>query len=103
MMVVRPQRQAIVRDRGVEGAPDLVIEVMSLRPSLERVRKFKLYAKSGVLEYWLVDPVGKTIEVYVLDDGDYHLIGYYGSDETARSALFDVEIALEKAFEDFVW
>lgn len=101
MMVVRRERQAIVQERGVEGAPDLVLEVTSSRPALDRVRKFRLYAKTGIAEYWLVDPIGKTVEVYVLDDGDYHLIGYYGAGEVARSALFDVSIAIDDAFADF--
>lgn len=101
MMVVRRERQAIVQERGVEGAPDLVLEVMSTRPSLDRIRKFRIYAKTGIPEYWLVDPIGKTIEVYVLDDGEYHLIGYYGDGEIARSALFDVSIAIDEAFADF--
>ncbi len=101
LTVVRRERQEIVKERGVEGPPDLVIEVTSTRPSLDRVRKFKIYAKAGITEYWLVDPIGKTIEVYVLDDGDYHLIGYYGNGEVARSAMFDVSIAIDAAFADF--
>ena len=101
MTVVRRERQEIIKERGLEGPPDLAIEVMSSRPSLDRVRKFRLYAKTGIAEYWLVDPIGKTIEVYVLDDGDYHLIGYYGDGEVARSALFDVSIAIDAVFADF--
>jgi Uma2 family endonuclease len=103
ILVIRRERQDIVKDRGVEGPPDLAIEVMSSRPALDRVRKFELYAAEGIAEYWLVDPVGKTIEVYVLDEGMYHLIGYYGEGEIAHSALFDVSISIEEAFEDFPW
>lgn len=102
LMVVRRERMEIVHERGVEGPPDLAIEIMSPRPSIDRVRKFKIYAKAGVPEYWLVDPIGKTIEVYVLDDGAYHLIGYYGSGEVAQSAFFDLSLTFEEAFED-VW
>jgi len=101
LTVVRRERQDIVKERGVEGPPDLAIEVMSSRPSLDRVRKFRIYAKAGIREYWLVDPVGKTIEVYVLDDGEYHLVGYYGDGEVARSALFDVSISIDDTFADF--
>jgi len=88
----------LLRVRGVEGAPDLAIEVMSSRPALDRVRKFALYAKAGIAEYWLVDPIGETIEVYFLVEGDYQLAGYYGQGEVAQSVVFDVEIPLRDVF-----
>lgn len=50
---------------GVHGAPDLVVEVLS--PSTvkrDRTHKKDVYGKCGVREYWLVDPAGKTVEVY---------------------------------------
>jgi len=51
----------------VQGAPDLVVEILS--PSTagrDRVAKRTLYGKYGVREYWIVDPVGSTIEVLTL-------------------------------------
>lgn len=98
LMIVRRERASIVRERGVEGAPDLALEVMSTRPALDRVRKFGLYAKTGVAEYWLVDPVGQTIEVYFLVEGEYQLLGYYGHGEVARSGLFDVVVPIDDVF-----
>ncbi len=98
LMAVRRERASIVRERGVEGAPDLVIEVMSSRPALDRVRKFDLYAKAGIAEYWLVDPIGQTIEVYFLVEGSYELAGYYGEGEIAQSVVFDVEVPLRDVF-----
>jgi len=55
-------------------APDLVVEVLS--PSTEandRGVKLTDYAAHGVLEYWIVDPDGETIEQYLLEDGRYDL------------------------------
>lgn len=98
LMIVRRQRASIVRERGVEGAPDLAIEVMSTRPALDRVRKFGLYAKAGIAEYWLVDPIGETIEVYFLVEGEYQLAGYYGRGEVAQSVLFAVDVPLRDFF-----
>ena len=54
-----------IKTDGVHGAPDLVVEVLS--PSTvkrDRTRKKDVYGLCGVREYWLVDPAGKTVEVY---------------------------------------
>ncbi len=76
-MMVVCEREKIKYD-GVYGAPDLVVEVLS--PSTaKRDKGYKkdVYEKCGVREYWLVEPVGKSIEVYLLKDGDYVLDEVY--------------------------
>ena len=63
-----------IKPSHVEGAPTLIIEVLS--PSTEvfdRRRKMVLYARSGVKEVWLVRPYPSLIEVYVLDGPSYRL------------------------------
>ena len=68
----------IVKRNGIYGAPDLVVEVLSLgTKKRDRGYKKDLYEKSGVREYWLVDPDTKTIEVYLLTDGKFHLDEVY--------------------------
>ena len=52
-------------EKGLKGAPQLVVEVLSLPAAInDRTKKFKLYQESGVQEYWIADPLNKTIEVY---------------------------------------
>lgn len=54
-----------LKEDGIYGAPDLVVEVLS--PSTvkrDRTHKKDVYGKCGVREYWLVDPASKTVEVY---------------------------------------
>ena len=53
-------------DRWIEGAPDLVAEVLS--PSTARLdaRKPKIYAAAGVTEMWVLDPKARTISAYDL-------------------------------------
>ena len=56
-------------DRGCEGAPDLVVEVVS--PSsvgMDYVTKLVLYRDAGVREYWICDPLKGTTLAYVFDD-----------------------------------
>ena len=62
---------------GCKGAPDLVIEVLS--PSTRRhdkFVKFGLYQRAGVREYWIVDPVSRDIQAFLLEDGRYSIKGY---------------------------
>lgn len=56
-------------DRGCEGAPDFIIEIVS--PSSRRMDYYKkcaLYAESGVREYWIVDPETQRTMIYRYED-----------------------------------
>lgn len=71
-------KKEIIKRNGVHGAPDLVVEVLS--PGTEkRDRGYKkdLYEKSGVREYWLVEPETQTVEVYLLKDKKFVLDEVY--------------------------
>ncbi len=58
--------------RGVRGAPDLVIEVISPASAFhDHQRKRAVYERAGVREYWLVDPIERLITCYALEDGRY--------------------------------
>lgn len=61
-------------EKGCIGAPDLVIEVLSPGNSRTEMKdKFELYQESGVLEYWIVSPIEKTIQVWVLDKTGHYI------------------------------
>ena len=65
-------RRDIVKERGIEGAPDLIAEVVSEgNRRHDEVRKRKLYARHGVPEYWVVDPALDTVKVYRGPEGGY--------------------------------
>ncbi len=65
VVYVSPERLGIARRR-FEGAPDLVVEVVSPGSARrDRLWKLKLYAEAGVREYWIVDPEAKAIEFLV--------------------------------------
>ena len=75
MVVCDPDK---IKPDGVHGAPDLVVEVLSPGTArYDRGRKKKVYEKSGVKEYWLVDPAGKSIEQYIMVDGCFELNNVY--------------------------
>ena len=58
----------------IELAPHLVVEILS--PSTvgnDRTIKKDLYERSGVSEYWIVDPIEQQVEQWILRDGKYLL------------------------------
>lgn len=75
LMMIHRSRLHIVTDRGVEGAPDLVVEIMSPGSrKRDKVLKMRMYARHGVPEYWIVDAVSRTLEQYRIHDGGEHYI-----------------------------
>jgi len=71
LVFVSKARVGIIEERGVFGAPDLVVEVLSQRTkSRDRGLKLEAYAEHGVREYWILDPVRRSIEVFVLHGRD---------------------------------
>jgi Uma2 family endonuclease len=87
-------------DMGCKGAPDLVIEVLS--PSTirhDRFTKFNLYQRAGVREYWIVDPAGKSIQVFILEDGRYTAKDFGVAGDTLKvNVLEDCVIDLSPVF-----
>jgi Uma2 family endonuclease len=64
-----------VSQRGIEGAPTLVVEVLSPTTTrTDRTTKLRLYARYGVPQYWIVDSEAHAIEVYELSGGAYSLV-----------------------------
>ncbi|TYS13252.1 Uma2 family endonuclease [Rossellomorea vietnamensis] len=88
-------------DKGCNGAPDLIIEILS--PSsvkLDRWNKFQLYEKAGVKEYWLVDPVNESVEIYLLVNEQYKFQGVFTKVDTITvNILYGLEIDLNQIFE----
>jgi Uma2 family endonuclease len=86
--------------RGCNGAPELIIEILSPSNSAIDIKdKYKLYAEAGVTEYWIVYPEEQHIQQYVLDNEVYRLQNVVTKTEKIIPYLFpDLEIELEKVF-----
>ncbi len=65
LLYISNERAALLTEANAKGAPDLVIEVLSksTRRRDETLKRDR-YERFGVLEYWLADPVGRTVRVY---------------------------------------
>jgi len=72
LIYVEKKRRVQVMDGVMRGAPNLVIEIISpSQPNRDRKKKFTLYQKYGVPEYWLFNPHDQSQEFYILVDGKY--------------------------------
>lgn len=88
-------------DRGANGAPDLVIEILSPSTASKDLKeKFFLYEMVGVKEYWIVDPSNKTLSVFILnEDGKYERGVVYAGEDLLKTILFEgLEIKMEEVF-----
>jgi len=86
-------------DRGCNGPPDMVVEVISPSSAkYDRLWKFRKYQKAGVREYWIVDPEIKTVQVCVLENGRYITSVYDETDKAPVTVLEGCEIDLSGVF-----
>ena len=101
LLFVSAGRTDMITEANVQGAPDLVVEILS--PSTEsrdRGYKRELYARHGVREYWLVDPDASTITVLALSENDYAVAGTYGEGQTLVSPTLEgLDLRLGEVFE----
>ncbi len=70
------------------GAPDLVVEIASpSTAAFDRLTKYDIYARTGVVEYWIVKPTNRTVEVLVLESGEYRSPGSFSGQATLPSRV----------------
>jgi Uma2 family endonuclease len=89
ILFVTKKRLGIITERGVEGAPDLVVEILSPTTiALDRFSKFQIYGKLGVRWYWIVDPGQHLLEEYKNDNGIFVQKSIGKKDEVFMPSLF---------------
>jgi Uma2 family endonuclease len=86
-------------DRSCNGAPDLVIEILSpSNKAHDKKAKFQKYRMAGVREYWVVDPEEKYLEIHILDSGRYITTVYDAADDAPDTVLPGCVIKLADVF-----
>jgi Uma2 family endonuclease len=88
LMVILSEHRSRITERNIQGAPDLVVEILSPGSvRLDREKKRELYARHAVPEYWIVSPGERTVEVLQLRGAQYDLAALYEEGETLQSPL----------------
>jgi len=89
IVYVSKERASVLTEKNIQGAPDLVVEVLSeSTQKIDRTTKLKLYAKFGVREYWILDPFGPTAWLYRRSPEGLNLVASLGPDDELTSPLF---------------
>jgi Uma2 family endonuclease len=100
IVFVKKENFKVLTDAGVEGTPDFVVEILS--PSnayLDKTSKQRVFARTGVKELWLVDPDGRSVQVYYLQKDAQNPAANYHKQDTFTSPHFPgLEISGEEIF-----
>jgi len=80
----------------VDGAPDLVVEIMSPSNSHpELFLKFHYYLEAGVREYWVINPEARQVQAHIYENGHYISSVYENNDHISVTVLPGLNISLE--------
>ena len=86
LIFVSNERADIITPANIQGAPDLVVEILSPSTAArDKTFKRSLYARHGITEYWMVDLATKTITVLRLGERGFEVVDTYGEGETLTS------------------
>jgi Uma2 family endonuclease len=100
IVFISKERRAIITDANVQGAPDLVVEIVSpTSDRRDRQTKFALYARFAIAHYWIVDPRLRLLDEYSCSGNEYETVREWRSDEVFTTRLFPgLEIPLNEVF-----
>jgi len=88
LLFVARERAEPIRDDGIHGAPDLVIEILSASTAAIDRRKRGHFAAAGTIEFWQVDPALRQIQRFVFAENTVKPVALIDEPETFSSPLF---------------
>ncbi len=100
ILFVSNERGEIITEANIQGAPDLVVEILSPSSArYDRGHKQTVYAREGVREYWIVDPAAETVEVLSESAAGWTLAATFGFEDDLVSPLLPgFAVALGQVF-----
>lgn len=100
VLYLKPDSKCTVGEKRLNGAPDLVVEVLSPGTAkYDRDAKKRAYQKHGVTEYWIVDPAHEALEVLQLNEsGQFEELGVFAGDDSFQSLPLDESVSVKAIF-----
>ena len=90
ILYISKNREGIIGERNIQGAPDLVVEVLSPGTAdRDRTLKRARYLRFGVREYWLVDAQSRSIEVLKAGESQFEVVRIYPEGTTVLSPILE--------------
>ncbi len=100
IVVVLKDSKAKIVEKGIEGAPDIVIEIISPSTAYyDLIEKKEVYEKYGVKEYWIIDPKSKTFEIYLNSESGFEIISRAKIKGFVKSRILNLDLNVEEIFE----
>lgn len=89
LVFVSAAKTSIMQEKGIMGVPDLIAEVISPSSSyIDRYAKKGKYEQFGVIEYWIIDPANKTLEIFTRGtSGKYDLFLFIAIEGNVSSSV----------------
>jgi Uma2 family endonuclease len=88
VMFIRTERWPQPGTKFFDGAPDLIVEVLSGSTSrTDQFIKFNAYEQAGVSEYWIANPKTRSVQLFTLSGQEYALVGEFVGEEMIQSQL----------------
>ena len=100
LLFVSKEREHVITPANIQGAPDLIVEILSPSSSRRDWRdKRELYASHGVREYWIVDPTNRIVYTMLLEDGTLEIAETCTEGDTVTSSTLEgFSISLDEIF-----
>ena len=101
LLFIETDRTDLIGDQAIEGAPDLVVEILSPASAhRDLTEKKRLYETHGVREYWVVDPDSETVEIFENSENGFLQAARAVEDGTVSStAIDDFTVSLPALFQ----
>ncbi|HFE65168.1 MAG TPA: Uma2 family endonuclease [Caldithrix sp.] len=100
ILFISKENQKIIKEKNIEGAPDLIVEILSPSTALNDLTiKKDVYQESGVKELWYVSPDEKSVVIYQNSEKGFKQLATGKGDEKVQSKLLeDFSVQLKELF-----
>lgn len=90
LLFISKENQEIIKEKGVFGSPDLVVEIVSKGSVIrDYIEKKEDYERFGVKEYWIIDPQNEALQVFTLDNTKYKTFSTAEEEGSVKSKILE--------------